>query len=168
MLRLRAGADTAVPPLRPPLLRRARRRLLQRLSGAVQRRPFILVVPWLTAGVDNRRRYCTSPHSAARQQPGESSTPHRAVTATSQPGASLTTPLTGSPQAAATTAGTPRPGTTSAPGAATATPRPGSTGTAGPTTTGEYVVVSGDTLSGICSDKIRRPGSMTVSSALTR
>jgi hypothetical protein len=96
---------------------------------------------------------------------GEGGSALRPVVATSTSAASgsLTTPA-GSPGAAgtqpATTPGTPRPGTTAAPGA-TAT-RPPATGTAGAGTTGVYVVVSGDSLSLICSDKIRRPGAMTV------
>jgi LysM repeat protein len=87
-------------------------------------------------------------------------------TAASASTGNLTTPAanTGSPQAQPTTAGTARPATTAPAGAPTTAPTTG-TSTAG-TTTGEYVVVSGDTLSGICSDKIRRPPSMSTADCI--
>ncbi len=100
---------------------------------------------------------------------GESALRPVVVTSTSSAGATLTTPApAGSPAGAATSAatvaGTPRPGTTTTTVAgATGTARPATTGTPAVTTTGVYVVVGGDTLSGICSDKIRRPGTMTAS-----
>jgi LysM repeat protein len=82
------------------------------------------------------------------------------ITATAPSGtSSLTTPAAGSPQPQATTGAA-----ATVPAGATA--RPGTTATAvasGTTTTGVYVVVGGDTLSLICSDKIRRPASLTVS-----
>jgi LysM repeat protein len=89
------------------------------------------------------------------------------VTPTNGPAAgALTTPgPAGTPPAGAT------PAASSTPAAATSgTPRPAATSTtaAGPTTTGTYVVVSGDTLSSICSDKIRRPASMSVSDCVAQ
>lgn len=77
----------------------------------------------------------------------------------------------------ATTPGTPRPGTTPPAGATTAAvtaTRPATGGTPvagttpGATTTGDYIVVSGDTLSGICSDKIRRPPSLSVTDCVAQ
>jgi LysM repeat protein len=84
----------------------------------------------------------------------------------------LTTPApnTGSPQTQPTAAGTARPATTStaATPAAGATSAPtASTSTAGGTN-GDYVVVSGDTLSSICSDKIRKPPTLSTSDCVTQ
>jgi LysM repeat protein len=92
------------------------------------------------------------------------------VTPTASTGAAgnLTTPAAGGSPAAQTTPGTPRPGTTATPPAG-GTARPATTGTttastpaaSGTTTTGDYVVVAGDTLTGICSQKLRLPASQT-------
>jgi len=84
------------------------------------------------------------------------------VTRTPVSAGTLTTraPGTGSPASSSPQPTAPA-GTTSIAGA-TATTRPATTSTPGATQTGVYVVVSGDNLSSICSDKIRRPGTMTV------
>jgi LysM repeat protein len=83
------------------------------------------------------------------------------VTRTPVNAGTLTTPAgTGSP-AAGSPQPTLAPGTTSVAGA-TSTTRPATTTTPGAAQTGVYVVVAGDSLSLICSDKIRRPGTMTV------
>lgn len=94
----------------------------------------------------------------------------REVTATAQVSGAgnLTTPLPGTQAAggATTPAATQGAGTgaTSTRAPTSTTPGAGTTPAAGttPGASGEYVVVSGDTLSGICSDKIRRPTTMTV------
>lgn len=80
------------------------------------------------------------------------------VTATSPAGAAPLTTATSSPAAAVT--GTPAP---AGPTATRTSATPAAT-----FGTGEYVVVSGDTLSGICSDKIRRPSSMSVSDCVSQ
>ena len=94
------------------------------------------------------------------------------VTPTRAPaGNALTTPgaTTGSPQPAQSS---PQPGTTVAATSAatrpagTTTPATGTPSTGG--VTGEYVVVPGDTLSAICSDKIRRPASQSVTDCVTQ
>jgi LysM repeat protein len=89
------------------------------------------------------------------------------ITPTGGPAAgALTTPGPAVTAPAGTTPASPSTPVTAASG----TPRPTVTSTtpAGPTTTGTYVVVSGDTLSSICSDKIRRPASMSVSDCVAQ